>query len=537
MSPRLIRQISAVLFLLTSWGLGLALEVPLVFQDGMVLQRELAAPVWGKAEPRAEVHVRLGDEIELQTRADDAGNWQVAFTGLRTRIAGTTLTIRSGGRTITLNDVLVGEVWFASGQSNLAHPLEFANGGREEAVRHQDPHLRVFTVGLTAAPEPLFNAVGKSAAFKEPSRWYPATGGNSLRFGGTVYFFAKELRAYLGEVPVGIIQCAVGGRPIQSFCSEQTLRQTDLGRRQLATWRQRITDWDSGELQLNHPAALAAWQKSGKDISQKPRPPMDPRIDNWEPTVLFNGMVNPQIPFGLRGAIWYQGENNTRSFEEPRHYAETLANMVRDWRGRFGRDFTFLIVQLAGFRSPGEQPEPVDPERVHYSWPLLQNQQRLAHELIDRSGLVVTNDLGEVANIHPGNKRDVGRRLARWAMHLDYGMALRPGGPLFETAEFRGSEVIVSFRHGQGLKTKDNRAPAFFDLAGADGKLYWADARIVHGKVVLSSPQVPEPVQVRYAWSSMPAAANLVNDEGLPASCFIATKDHPHARGSEALRP
>lgn len=523
--------------LLVAVRAGAALEVPYIFQDRMVLQRQIKAPVWGKSSPNAEIRVHLGDVHELRTRADAEGRWKVEFSGLKTRTAGTTLTISSGEERIIIKDVLVGEVWFASGQSNLAHPLEFSNGGREETVRHSDPQMRVFTVGLTAAPEPQFNATGKSAAFKELSQWYTATDGKALRFGGTVYYFGKNLRAYLGEVPVGIIQSAVGGRPIQSYCAQETLVQTDLGRRQLAAWRKQIADWDSGEMERSYPARLVAWQASGEGQPSQPRLPMDPRIDNWEPTVLFNGMISPQIPYGFRGAIWYQGENNTRSAEEPRYYAETMANMVRDWRQRFGRDFTFLIVQLAGFRSPGENPEPIDPERVQYSWPFLQNQQRIAHEIISRSGLVVTNDIGEVANIHPGNKLDVGRRLARWAMHLDYDMELSPGGPLLEQVDFRGAEVVVSFRHAQGLRTKDNRAPAFFDLAGPDGKIYWAQARIKDGKVVVSSPHVPRPAQVRYAWSSMPAAANLVNDEGLPASCFVATKDDPLGLGGVRGEP
>jgi len=528
---------SLAAFLLITAPAGAALEVPYIFQDHMVLQRGIRAPVWGKAAPGAEVHVTLGSEHELRTQADAQGQWKVDFKGLKTRTTGTLLTISSGTERITIRDVLVGEVWFASGQSNLAHPLEFSNGGREEVVRHSDPHLRVFTVGLTAAPEPQFNATGKSAAFKELSRWYSAIDSQALRFGGTVYYFGKNLRAYLGEVPVGIIQCAVGGRPIQSFCAREALLKTDLGRRQLEAWRKQIEDWDSGEMERGYPARLAAWRASGSGDAGKPRPPMDPRTDNWEPTVLFNGMVSAQIPYGLRGAIWYQGENNTRSAEEPRFYAETLANMVGDWRRRFGHDFTFLIVQLAGFRAPDTKPEPVDPERVHYGWPFLQNQQRIAHEIISRSGLVVTNDIGEVANIHPGNKLEVGRRLARWAMHLDYGMELRPGGPLLDHAEFRGAEVVVSFRHAQGLGTRDNRAPAFFDLAGADGKLHWAEARVENGAVVVSSAKVPDPVQVRYAWSSMPAAANLVNDEGLPASCFLATREDPRGRGDARVEP
>lgn len=512
-----------------------ALELPLIFTDHMVLQREIKAPVWGKADAGAAVEVRLLGQV-LSTRADGTGHWMVAFNGLPTLTEGTTLVITSGNEKVTIADVLIGEVWFASGQSNMAHPLEKTANGVEEATNHSDPLLRLHAVGVTPAYTPQWNATGLNNVFRKKSQWHTATNGQAAHFGGTPYYFAKELRARFGNVPVGILQCAVGGRPIQSFTSRESLAKNDLGRRQLAALDHSVAEWDAGRLGKDYPERLAAWEGGEKNPQLKPRVPIDPRIDTWETAALYNGMVHPQIPYGFRGALWYQGESNVKPSEEPRYYADTLTHMIRDWRRRFGHDFTFLIIQLAGFRSPVEAPQPVDFDQMQYGWPFIQNQMRIAHERVPRTGLVVINDIGEVDNIHPGNKLDVGRRLANWAMHIDYGAKIVPSGPLFKRARFQGSEVTVAFDYANGLKTRDGKPPGHFDLAGADGILRWADARIVGNKVIVSSPAVPQPTQVRYAWASQAPNANLINAAGLPASCFQASTDDPEGRG-EIITP
>lgn len=533
MSPFCVPRLCLALVLAPACLAAAALELPIIFGDHLVLQREIKAPVWGTADPGAEVAVTFAGRTH-RTRADTDGRWMIAFERLPTRTKGSALVVTSGAETVTVNDVLVGEVWYAGGQSNMGTPVEQTTGATEETASPGDPLLRMFTVGMSPARTPQFNPTGRTWAFKDTSRWYLAQPPHTGKFAATAYYFAKELRAHLGDVPVAILHVAVGGRPIQSHCSPASLAQTELGRRQLAAWERDIADWDSGKLQAGYPARLEAWKASGAGENERPRPPVDPRTDNWQPTTLFNGMIHPHVPYGFRGAIWYHGENNVKASEEPRFYADTLDHMIADWRGRFGHDFTFLIVQLAGFRSPVTAPEPADPARVQWTWPFLQNQQRLAHERAARTGLVVAHDIGEEDNIHPANKRDVGRRLARWARHFDYGGGVAPSGPLLARANFRGAEVVVSFRHAAGLRTRDGRAPGHFDLAGADGRPHWADARIEGGAVIVSSPAVPHPVQVRYAWASQPATANLVNGEGLPASCFIATTTDPEGRG-EAL--
>ena len=530
-TPSPLFRLCLALVLAPAYLAAAKLELPIIFSDHLVLQREIRAPVWGRAAAGAAVRVQLAGEPALTTKADTAGRWQVEFVGLKARSRPATLVIASGTETITVRDVLVGEVWYAGGQSNMGTPVDQTTGAADETASPGDALLRMFTVGTSPARTPQFNPTGRTWAFKETSRWYLAQPPHTGKFAATAYYFAKELRAYLGDVPVAILHVAVGGRPIQSHCSPASLARTELGRRQLATWERDIVDWDSGRLQAGYPARLEAWRASGKGESDKPRPPVDPRTDAWQPTTLYNGMVHPHMPYGFRGAVWYQGENNVKASEEPRFYADTLANMIADWRGRFGHEFTWLIVQLAGFRSPVTVPEPEDPARVQWAWPFLQDQQRVAHERVARTGLVVAHDIGEENNIHPANKREVGRRLFRWARHFDYGGGVVPSGPLFARADFRGSEVVVSFKYAAGLRTRDGRAPGHFDLAGADGRPHWANARIDGDTVVVSSPSVPQPVQVRYAWASQPAAANLVNAEDLPASAFVATKDDPTGMG------
>jgi len=491
----------------------------------------METPVWGRAAPGSEVRVWLGDTPALTARADDAGNWKVMFKGLKTRVEPTTLIVTSAAESITLRDVVVGEVWFAGGQSNMGTQLKDTTNGGAEAVAHSDPLLRMHVVSRSPSDKPQFTTKGTSYSFGKASQWYADTEGQAAKFSATGYYFAKELRAHLGEVPVGILLCVVGGRPIQSHCAPEVLERTDLGRRQLAAYHVAVKGWDSGKAQAEYPAKLKAWEAAKQNIRLKPMKPVDPRTDFWQPASIYHGMIRPQIPFAFRGALWIQGENNTLQTEEPRYYADQLTNMIADWRSRFGHEFTCLIVQLAGFRSPSAVPQVPNPALMQHNWPLLCDQQRIAHQRIPRSGLVVAHDLGEVDNIHPRNKLDIARRLMRWAEFYDYGGKTEPSGPLFEKAEFTGSEVIVRFQHAEGLTTRDGQPPAHFDLCGSDGKLHWAKARIDDGKVMLSCPEVPQPVQVRYAWSNQPATANLTNSTGLPASAFLATKEDAEGKG------
>jgi len=259
------------------------LELPSIFTDHLVLQREMEAPVWGRASPGAEVSVRLGDMPMLITRADEAGNWKVVFKELKTRVVPTTLVVTSAAESITLRDVVVGEVWFAGGQSNMGTQLKDSADGDAEAAQHSDPLLRIHIVSRSPSDKPEFSTKGTTYSFGGPPQWYPATEGRSAKFSATGYYFAKELRAHLGEVPVGILLCVVGGRPIQSHCAVEVLTRTDLGRRQLAAYHEAVKDWDSGRAEADYPAKLMAWESAKQNIRLKPMKPVDPRTDFWQP--------------------------------------------------------------------------------------------------------------------------------------------------------------------------------------------------------------------------------------------------------------
>ena len=258
-----------------------------------------------------------------------------------------------------------------------------------------------------------------------------------------------------------------------------------------------------------------------------PRPPEDPSKSPHYPSALFNAMVAPLAPYAVQGVVWYQGESNQkRAFQ----YQELLPNMIHDWRKHWGSEFSFYIVQLASF---GNGHPPVSEAGVPDTWAELQEAQLLTALTLPKCGLVVTNDLGEQNNIHPKNKQEVGRRLGLWALAHDYGRKdLVFSGPLYKSSLIADGRVRVQFDHvGRGLKTRDERDPGAFQIAGADGVWHWAEAKIDGNEVVVSSAKVPKPVGVRYAWNGWPQGANLINSEGLPASCFRTDDFLPSTMG------
>lgn len=258
-----------------------------------------------------------------------------------------------------------------------------------------------------------------------------------------------------------------------------------------------------------------------------PRPPEDPSHTPHHPAALFNAMVAPLIPYTLQGAIWYQGESNKkRAFQ----YQELLPNMINDWRSRWNDEFSFYIVQLANFNNE----MPVSKEAgVPDAWAELQEAQYLTSITLPKTGLAVINDIGDEQDVHPKNKQEVGRRLALWALAKDYGRTnTLPSGPLYKNSVIEGNQVRIQFDYvGGGLKTRDNGELKQFQVAGADQKWFWAEAKIVGDEVVVASANVPAPVGVRYAWAAFPEGANLINAEGLPASCFRTDEFIPSTMG------
>lgn len=491
------------------------LSLPHFFSDHMVLQREATASIWGKAAPGAEVEVSFQGKSG-KTRADGDGAWRTTVATGPADAEGSDLAVRSGDESLVIADVLVGEVWLASGQSNMVFTMDRVEAYAGEIAEADYPGIRFFLAPMVTAVEPQDDIEGE---------WSLCDSGSLPGYSAVAYFFAKKLHEELG-VPIGVIKTAWGGKPVETFTSREALNALPGTRALVEAAVAADADYDPAQARSFHEkrlaeweTSLAAWRKKPENERgrppRKPAPPKRPLDTEGKPGVLFNSMIHPFVGYTLRGAIWYQGEGNAKPGAVP--YDRTLPLLINDWRERWDDEFSFYFVQLANFRQPSTEPGDDDP------WPLLQDRMRRVLETTPKTGMAIINDVGEADDIHPKNKHDVGERLALWALAKDYGLELEVwSGPLFRAAKFGDGVARVTFdQAGDGLRTRGEGPLKRFEIAGEDREWHWADAR-VEGKdaVVVSSGHVPEPVAVRYAWAANPEGANLVNSEGLPASVF-----------------
>jgi len=411
------------------------------------------------------------------TRADKQGNWQVKVL---TGAAGGpyTLTIQ-GDITLRLEDVLLGELWICSGQSNMEWPLSRAETAETEIPQADFPDIRLFTVKKHIAPRPLEDVSGS---------WEACTPESVEGFSAVGYFFGKELHKNLG-VPVGLVHTSWGGTPSESWTSRQMLSTFGDFDAQLEA----LYNSSDGEVKKAEAAA-------GMEAE------MTSQWNSHTPSVLYNGMLHPLRNMAIRGAIWYQGESNQ---ERAMQYRTIFPGMIRDWRNTWNQgDFPFYFVQLAPFRYDNE-----------YTSAELREAQFLTLSKLRHTGMAVTLDIGNPDDIHPTNKRDVGKRLALWALANDYDKNLVYSGPLYRGQTLEGSSIRIHFDHvGGGLVAKDGDL-THFEIAGEDQVYHAARAAIDGETVVVSSSEVSAPVAVRFAWSNT-SEPNLFNKEGLPASSF-----------------
>ncbi len=492
MSPaRYLRLVLAVPLL--AGTLAAQLEVASPFGDHMVLQRDQPIALWGKAKPGETVTLALGAATATAV-ADGTGKWSATLAPMP---AGGPhqIAIRSGSDVVQLSDVLVGEVWLCSGQSNMEWSLK-----QLDETAASDGSLRLLKVPrlATGVEQESFQA-----------SWSVCDPTTAATFSAVAYHFGRELRARL-DVPVGLVQSAWGGTPAESWTRRAAMAQHEVTQPIVERWDAAIAGWP--EAQRAYEQALAAWEQAakkpaepGEKPAEKPRAPAGPHSPNCASS-LWNGMIAPLVPLSIRGVIWYQGESNaTRAFQ----YRTLFPAMIEDWRAAFGREFPFLFVQLANF---------VPAENARQAWAELREAQLLALRL-PKTGMAVTIDIGDSADIHPKNKVDVGKRLAAAALGLTYGLKVEPSGPLFEAATFEGGRARVTFRHAGGGIVVKGEAPSGFMIAGADQKFWPATAQIDGAAVVVSSPEVAAPVAVRYGFECDPKC-NVYNREGLPASPF-----------------
>lgn len=490
----------AILFALAGATAGAEVKPHGLFTDGAVLQRGIPIPIWGTAREGEQVTVSIHDQRVTTTA--QGGLWMVRLKPMK---AGGpyTLTI-TGENTVTRQNLLVGEVYICSGQSNMEWPMTLTENAQEAIGQSTDPLLRLYSVPHTVSDTPLSDV---------NSQWKECGPNTVAGFTAVGYHFGRSLRQAL-KVPVGLIQSAWGGTPAESWTRRGVLENDTTLREMIAFYDQAKQQYP--EALRNYQAAVEKHKEEaekaraeGKEPPKAPMPPVNP-VNAFYPTTLYNGMIAPLIPYAIRGAIWYQGESNAgRAYQ----YQTLFPAMIRNWRDDWKQgDFPFFFVQLAPFLK-------IETEPKESAWAELREAQRLTALNVPRTGMAVITEFGEENDIHPRKKRQVGERLALIARATVYRERVPYSGPTFDSQQIAGDKIILRFKHAKGGLVAEGGTLKGFTLAGADGKFYTANAVIAGDKVIVSAPQVPRPVGARYGWANYPLG-NLFNKDGLPASPF-----------------
>ncbi|WP_038163061.1 sialate O-acetylesterase [Verrucomicrobium sp. BvORR106] len=509
-----------------------AVKLPHIFTDHMVLQRDVKIPVWGWADPGEKISVKLGQNAPVETTAGKDGKWRVELPAQAAGGAPLELTV-TASNTVAVRDILVGEVWLCSGQSNMEWVVQNSLNSAQEIASANDPTIRHIKVPLVPKPVPQddFNGSWQTAS--------PSTVGGFTAAG---YFMARELQKHL-KVPVGLINASWGGTRIEPWVPAAGFEGLER-LRDIATlvklkqpgnpqYRERV---------LKHVADIEAWSKtvpaaldSGNGVSPSPAFPgeLTPFATHGDPTTLYNAMVHPYVGFPIRGAIWYQGESN---HGEGTLYTEKMKALVGGWRKAWGQgDFPFYYVQIAPFQY-GQEP----PEVLASFW-----EAQYAALSIPNTGIVPTTDIAELNDIHPKNKQEVGRRLAQQALKHTYGKKdVVASGPIVKSVQPEEGRLRVTFDHADGgLKSRNGQPLDWFEVIGEDTGYVKAQATVEGNAVVLTAPGVPKPTAVRFGWNKL-AEPNLVNGAGWPAYPFqggkvsvfdLLTKKLPETAGYQVL--
>ncbi|MBK1827172.1 sialate O-acetylesterase [Haloferula rosea] len=505
--PRTFRTLLTIALFAATPALA-KLQLPSLFTDGMVLQRDMKAPVWGLADPNVQVEIHFAGQTQ-STSADADGHWRVDLDPLTLNPAGQAMQVSAGAEKITIADVRVGEVWLASGQSNMQWAIKASRPEDQQlAASGPIPQLRIFNVPrkLSATNE-----------FDVEAKWQDATPQTVIDFSAVAYFFGRELVDHL-DVPIGVIASSWGGSRIEPWTPEAGFAAvpelSELHKSRLPRLPGTPAFRAANE---KHLEATRKWMaKADEALKQDVAPPLPPaapprlRIAHNGEMGTYQAMIHPLQPFAVRGFIWYQGESNRNDGMAYRWKMEAL---IEGWRQCFERpDAPFLYAQLAPF-SYGQDPKDTLPK----IWVAQTKALEIPH-----TGMAIINDIGDLKDIHPRNKSEVGRRLSLLARAHTYGESeLVSSGPLFADFKRTDSTIRIRFQHvGDGLKTRDDKAPDWFEIAGIDGQFHAAEASL-EGKdlVALTSPAVERPTQARFAWSKL-ASPNLVNSANLPASAF-----------------
>ncbi|MDZ4799844.1 MAG: sialate O-acetylesterase [Bryobacteraceae bacterium] len=467
-------------------------KLPALIGDHMLLQRDMPVRVFGKASPGEAVTVEFRGQ-SAATKADALGRWEAWLQPMKPAPAAE-MTIR-GNNTLKVADVLVGDVWVGSGQSNMQWSVGQTNNADAELAASASSEIRLFYVPRKPSPVPVDDVEAK---------WVVATPETVKGFSAVLYYFGRDLNKEL-KVPMGLIHSSWGGTPIASWISGPTLTSNARLAPFLTFWSDQIANFPVAN--TRYEMALEKWNAT--KTGPRPAAPMGPGNPH-EPVNLYNGMIAPLVKYTIKGALWYQGESEAGR-GQGHIYGEAMKTLVEDWRKAWGQgDFPYFWVQLANFGNASKNGH----------WMRVQEGQAQATSL-KRTGMAVINDIGEDKDIHPKNKQDVGKRLVLLARHVAYGQTgFVYSSPMYRQTTKEASALRVWFDSAAGLTTRGGGPLKGFVVAGADRKWVPADAKIDGTTVVVSSTSVPDPMWVRYAWENNPVDANLVNSAGLPASLF-----------------
>ncbi len=508
-------QLIRTLFL---FGVGIVLfscqsevevTLPKIINSNMVLQRDQEVKIWGWGSEMGKVTVTFNGQ-KKSAKVDEDSTWMVTFNAMEA--GGPYEMLIMGKDTTLLDNVLIGDVWVCSGQSNMEWKLENTNNAEEEIANANYPMIRLFDIPHNIQLSPVDDI---------PSgEWMICTPENIPGFSSVGYLFGRNIHEEI-DVPIGLISTNWGGTNVETWMSSEMCASDP----ELKEKVEAIEGFDMEEIkkqkqeemkQLKESlGAVEAGKIDGKAIRATKDLDISPVISirpNDIPTLLYNGMINPIINYSILGVIWYQGEANAKNAFQ---YRTRFPNMISDWRNKWdNQDMGFYFVQLANFRK-------ANPNPGSSTWAELREAQTMTLSL-HKTGMAVIIDIGEADNIHPRNKQDVGLRLAFAALHDTYGKDVVYSGPVYKSMAVEGAEVTVEFDHlGSGLMISDEDGIVKgFAIAGEDQQYYWADGKVVDNKVILSSDLVENPVAIRYAWADNPDTANLYNKEGLPAGPF-----------------
>lgn len=479
-------------------------RLPDVIGDSMILQQKQKVPIWGWANAGESVTVKFGKQTKTVV-TDANGKWRVDLQNLKASYTTQILTIE-GTNKIELKNIPVGEVWLVAGQSNMQRLLRETANGDDVQSKANSPNIRLFNISRDVAFKKKQGKLGE---------WQPTTPESIKESSAAGYYFGLEMEKAL-KVPIGLMNSSYGGSQAEAWTPVSYLSANP----ELKPTVDRTSIWaeERPRVKIEYDAAIAKWREESdkqKSVGAKPSPSPgvpDALRDYRVASSIYDGMIEPLMPFAVKGAIWYQGESNEARAEQ---YNILLPTMIRAWRERWGEgNFPFGIIQLPNYRKPQNQP-------VDEAWSFVREAQRRTALNTLNTGLIVTIDIGEANDIHPKNKLDVGKRMAVWALKDVYGAKLIDS-PEFQKAEIKNDKIILTFTDvGTGLKLKDGDKLDEFAIAGADKKFVWTEAKIVgKNKVEVSSVAVKNPLAVRYAFNNNPRHANLTNDSNLPAAPF-----------------